>query len=251
MADTQVTAKCQTCLDRGLEPNEAIYSWQGLPICDACLGPLMDNVNDIPLNAPVTLGEHTLDDRKKIAAALLDQLEGLMDNWPLTKEETQKCHEDFYNHRPPAIVNLSLSQAQAIFSRRKGILFAVRHKDERWATDIENLKREQREAANLVGIAASKKETGKRVVSESVQREKNAKVAASIGLTLEQYEATLSAARVARFEMVVENPGVTKNIPFVQTTKTGEILEDLKAKIKERQVASKPKINPVTGRPYA
>lgn len=240
---------CQSCLDRGLEPREAIGLWQDLPICDACLGPLMDNVNAINLDTPI--GEEKRDERIEHAKGILDKLEELMNEWPLTAEETLKCHEDFYNHRPPAIVNLKLSEIQAIYSRRKGILFAVRHKDERWATDIESLKRTKREEANLTGIAASKKEIVKKVVSDEVQREKNRKIAASVGLTLEQYEATIIDARKTRFELVVGNEG-SKNVPFVKTTPTGEILEDLKAKVKERQKSDvKPRINPITGKPYA
>jgi len=242
-------AKCQSCIDRGLEPHDAIYSWQGQPICDVCLGPLVDNGLEIQTSSSPS-GEGEIDPRKIKANEILDQLEILISSWPLTAEETLQCHEDFYNHRPPAIANLTLKQIEEVYSRRKGILFAVRHKGERWATDIENLKRKKREEANLTGIAASKREVSKRVPSDEITREKNRKLAAGIGMTLEQYEAIIIQAKVERFEKVVGAKADSKNVPFVKTTSTGEILEDLKAKIKDRQ-KSPVKINPITGLPYA
>lgn len=233
---------CQSCLERGLEPNEAVYSWQGSPICDVCLGPILDNMNDVNLETPIGLDED-LPTRIQKALLILDELEKLSNAWPLTKEETLKCHEDFYNHRPPAIANLSLTEIESIFSRRKGILFAVRHKDERWANEIDSRKNEERERNFL----KSKKEVTKKIVKNETQRKQNEKFAQALGLTLEAYEAVILKGKEQKFEEIT---GVKPTKEVVKRSDTGDVLKQLQEDIKAKRVSAKVKINPITGKPY-
>jgi len=147
---------CQFCIDRQLEPNEAIGIYEKQPICSVCLDAYMEN--QLLVGNPIP--EQT-EDKKQLALKLLDAFEELCEKWPLKGEESLINHEDFYNHRPPAIINLSLTEIQEIYSRRQSILFAIKHKDMHWYTKVEEMKRSAREQANLTGLAKSVKEKSK------------------------------------------------------------------------------------------
>ena len=240
-----VTLKCQYCLERQLEPNEAIGLWQKLPICDACLGPILDNQTDINR-------EFMKDDdnqaRLELAFKLLDQLEEIYDQWPFSADETLSLHEHFYNHKPPAIINCSLKEIEQIYQRRKGILFTVRHKDERWATDIDNLKRSLREEANLTGIQTSRKEKGKVVSLSGVKKQQLEKLAKQLGVSVELLLQQGAKKKQEEFEELVG----TKELPKFELEPSKEsvksVLDNLKTKT---QAKSEPlKINPFTGKPY-
>lgn len=241
---SEVVTLCQYCLDRGLEPNEAIGLYNKLPICDPCLGPIMDNKSDAPDTE--TRRDETIEDRKTRALELLDEFEALFERWPLTADETLLSHGDFYNHRPPAIVNCSLEEIQAIYSRRKGILYAIRHKDERWYTDIENLKRKQREQANLTGIAKSTKVYGSK--KSPIGDEAKAKLAKKLGISIAQLDAMGKESREKEFIAITgtspANP-VKDNIAPASSVKS--ILSNLQNTVKSSEV-KKVKRDFITGK---
>lgn len=235
---------CQYCLDRGLEPSEAIGLYQKLPICDACLGPLMNNKSDAPDEASKG---HALESRIALALAMLDQFETLAANWPLTADETLLVHADFYNHRPPALVNMTIDEIQSVYSRRKGLLYAIRHKDERWYTEIEVAKRDAREKANLTGMLKSKEQKVKGTGTTSLaQKEKLAKM---MGITVAELDAMGQASREKEFVKIVGNPITPVRIAEGVHGPSGarKELDELKEKVLK---VSEPKVkrkNPFTG----
>ncbi len=234
---------CQYCLDRGLEPSEAIGLYQKLPICDACLGPLMNNKSDGPDGQKI--GD-SLEARREKALRLLDQFEELCSEWPLTADETLLTHADFYNHRPPAIVNCSLDELLAIYSRRKGLLYAIRHKDEKWYTEIEILKRTAREEANLTGILKSKEQKIK--APSAINLAQKEKLAKSMGISVAELEEMGKASREREFTKIVGNPILPVRVPEGQRGPSGAKteLEDLKGKVSGATKAKRK--NPFTGK---
>jgi hypothetical protein len=248
---TPTTIVCQYCLDRQIEPNEAIGLYKKLPICDACLGTMIDNTNERSEVKPETKTD-TLEARIDTALALMDEFERLFSGWPLSADETLLCHENFYNHQPPAVANLSLIELEQINSRRKGFLFAVRHKDERWSVEISNLKRKLREEANLTGLEVSRKEVGKKRAPSGESKIAKEKLAKALGLSLDQWLAIEAEANKAKFDILVGKTGAAASVHQTQPTKetTGSMLKGLQEQVKTKGQEIKAKINPFTGRPY-
>lgn len=246
MESSAAMTLCQSCLDRGLEPREAIGLYNKLPICDPCLGAIMDNKSDAPDNSR---SEATsLASRKQRALEMLEQFEELAANWPLTAEETLLTHSDFYNHRPPALVNCTLEEIKEIYSRRKGLLYAIRHKDERWYTEIEQAKREAREKANLTGMLKSKEQKVRAPSAINLaQREKLAK---SMGITLAELEAMGKASREREFVAIVGSPIEPVRVPEGTRGGSGakKELDDLKAQVMKVSDSKVKKKNPFTGK---
>lgn len=235
---------CQSCLDRGLEPNEAICLYHKLPICDKCMGAIMDNKLDGP--DETKLDPTSLEARKERAFGILDEFEKLTADWPLSAEESQNLHADFYNHCPPAIVNCSIEQLLLIHSRRKGLLWAMRHKEARWQSEIEIQKRTAREQANLTGMLKSKSEKTKGPSAINLEYKK--KLAKTLGVSLEVLEAEGRKSQEREFAKIVEFD--VKKIPSGVSGGLGakSELEQLKAKVLETS-ASKAgkKEDPFTG----
>jgi len=237
------TILCEYCLERGLEPNPSIGLYLGRPICDPCLAPIMDNKANSPDEGKPS--ELSIEDKKVLALSILDKFEELFENWPLTADETLQAHEDFYNHRPPAVVNCTIEQLTQLNSRRKGLLYAIRHKDERWSTDIEVLKRTAREQANLTGIQKSIKERKKAPSAVSLDAKK--KLAKSMGITLEQLEAMGQQSREAEFGKIIKStPANPAPIPANTEGSSRGILSALQSKLKTEAPKVR-KRNPITG----
>jgi len=234
---------CEYCLERGLEPQPSIGLYQGRSICDPCLAPIMDNKNNVQEEGIPSEG--TLEEKKALALKILDSFEELFKNWPLTADETLQAHEDFYNHRPPAVINCSIDELIQLNSRRKGLLYAIRHKDERWSTDIEVLKRSERERANLTGIQKSIKE--KKKAPSAISLEAKKKLAKSMGITLEQLEAMGQQSREAEFGKILKSSPANPAPPSPQPTSSRGILGALQSKLKETEAKPK-KRNPITGK---
>ena len=243
METTDVTL-CEYCLERGLDPGEAVGIYLKRPICDPCLGVIMDNKSDGPDTTKVS-DEELLAERKVRALALLDQFEELFDNWPLTADETLLSHSDFYNHKPPAIVNCSLEQIQAIYSRRKGILYAIRHKDERWYTEIEQLRRTARKQANLTGIAKSVKERNKAPSQVSIDAKK--KLAKTLGITIAQLDAMGKQSREEEFKQIVGSTPIDPARQPVRGDSARAELTKLQNTVKGKMISGV-KRNPITGK---
>lgn len=235
---------CESCLERGLPPNEAIGLYLNRPICDPCLGPIMENKANIQEEG-VPDNTLALEDKTAIAIKLLDKLESIFDNWPLTADETLQAHEDFYNHRPPAVENCSVEELVQINSRRKGLLYAIRHKDERWSTEIEILKRTRREEANLTGIQKSIKERKK--APSAVSKEAKAKLAKAMGMTLEQLEAMGQQSREAEFGKIIKSSPANPAPISASPSSSRGILGALQAKLKVEETKAR-KRNPITGK---
>jgi hypothetical protein len=252
-----IELKCQSCIDRQIPQTSALAGlWQGNPICDECLNAIMENKDETHFENPDKIDPNSFEERKRRAFEVLEDLEKIFENWPLTREETLKCHDDFYNHRPPAIVNCTLAEIEEIFSRRKGILYAVRHKDERWSNEIDKLKRAAREEANLTGLGKSKKEVGKKLVpTNEISAQAEAKMAAALGITVEALRVIKATAREKKFEAIVgQTKDQIKEVPTVVRESSSDILKKLQGQVKNKEVKTpdgpKLKINPFTGRPY-
>ena len=209
----------------------------------------METKDDFHFDTKIPQIPETFEARKVRALEVLNELEEIYDKWPLDREETLKCHEDFYNHRPPALVNCSLAEVEQIFSRRKGILYAVRHKDERWSNEIEQLKRAAREEAKLTGLVKSRKEITKKLTPTGESKKAKEKLAASLGLTLEKLLDIEREAALKKFNVMIgqrKDAAVEVSGPVVQDS-SSEILKQLQNKIKNAPV--KTKIDPLTGKP--
>lgn len=245
METSESITLCEWCLERGLEPNPSVGLYNGRPICDPCLGPIMDNKavsfdNGKPSELP-------LEEKRALAFEILDRFEELFENWPLTAEETLQAHEDFYNHRPPSVANCTIEQLIQINNRRKGLLYAIRHKDERWSTDIEVLKRTAREQANLTGIQKSIKERKKAPSAISLEAKK--KLAKSMGITLAELEAMGQQSREAEFGKVINSsPANPAPIPPQAPKESSRgILGALQSKLKSESPKSRRR-DPITGK---
>ncbi len=239
---------CQSCIDRQINPpNPAEYTYKNLPICDPCLEPIMRNNENISEAELDILKKLDFENRKQKAIALLDELEAIFNDWPLTADETLTCHSDFYNHKAPAIINMTLEQVLEVYKRRKGLLFAVRHKDEVWSNQIDILKRAAREEANLDGIVKGKKEISKKVKATGYSLASKEKEAKALGISLEQLQAMDRALNAEKFDaMVGQKKDTIPEVypPVIAKESTKEILRNLQLKVKKRT------INPVTGKPY-
>jgi hypothetical protein len=236
---------CQSCMDRGLEPREAIGLYHKLPICDPCLGAIMDNKLAEPDDG-IREDPNSLPFRLERAKKVLDKFEEIYAEWPLTAEESMNFHQDFYNHCPPAIVDCSLDQLLVIHSRRKGLLWAMRHKEARWQSDIEIQKQTAREQANLTGMLKSKKE---KVKPSALNLEWKKKQAKSMGITVEQLDAMGKESQEREFAKVVETE--VKRIPMGMKSGSGAKaeLEELKKKVISISPANQGLVeNPFTGK---
>lgn len=240
--------KCQSCLDRQVEQTaDVVGLWQKQPICEQCLEAIMKNQDDYHFDNQGE-AEESFIARKARALKLLDDLEEIYEKWPLDREETLSCHEDFYNHKPPALVNCSLAEIEEIYKRRKGLLYAVRHKDEHWSEVIEALKRDERKRHNLEGIEKSRKEVKKKgpISAESIKEKE--KIARQLGIPVEKVLEMFQNARVEKFEKLIgqKKDTIPEIYPPVRenSSSSGDILRGLQEKI-----ATKPKkrYNPVTG----
>lgn len=238
------TLLCQSCLERGLESGEVIGLYLGQPICDSCLAPIMENKANIQEEGKEDKSI-PIEEKKAIALKLLDRFEVLFEQWPLTADETLQAHEDFYNHRPPAVENCSIEELIQINSRRKGLLYAIRHKDERWSTEIEVLKRTTREQANLTGIQKSIKE--KKKTPSAVSKDAKAKLAKAMGISLAELEAMGQKSREAEFGKVLKSSPANPAPPNQQPTSSRGILGALQAGLKKNEVKAR-KRNPITGK---
>jgi len=241
--------KCQSCLDRQIESSSPIVGlWQEQPICEDCLGALHDKMEA----HHSVIDENSLDARKLKALGLLDQIEKIYEGWPLTREESLKCHEDFYNHRPPAVINCSLAELEIIFARRKGILYAIRHKDERWSNEIDKLKRAAREEANLTGILKSKKEYTKQIKPSGESLKQKEKLAAKLGISLEkmlQIDREIAEEKFGK--MIGQKKDEIKPVVGPILESSSSILKNLQKQVaKKPEISNKPKVNPFTGKPY-
>lgn len=184
---------CQSCLDRQVEsPNEAIGQWANLPICDECLGPLMDNLANSQTQT-VDSDPNSLPARIERSKGLLIPLEV---NWELTEEEVLKSRDDFFNHHPPAVINLTPEEIKRRISFLKGILFAYRIKAERWATIIESLRAEERQKQGLINVTKSIKEVSKKSKTSKAQLEKLAK---ALKMDISTLENVGQQARIEEF----------------------------------------------------
>ena len=255
----ETTLKCQSCLDRQIpQTKDTVGLYEGNPICEDCLGALLDIKEAHHFeNENVVIDKATLEARREKAIELLDELELVYDKWPLTREETLKCHEDFYNHRPPAIVNCSLAELEIIFARRKGILYAVRHKDERWSNEIDKLKRKAREEANLVGILKGKAEITKKITPSGESLKQKEKLAKKLGISLEkllEIDREIAEEKFGKLVGQHKDANPVTLPPIIPAESTGSILKNLQKTVKntsKAEISSKPKLNPFTGKPYA
>lgn len=186
---------CQSCIERQISPaNIAKLQYQGLPICEDCLNPLLDNVID---RQEVQLAKEVSEDRLANALLQFDGLAQISDNWALTREETLTSHEDFYNYNAPAIINLSLQELETLINRRQSILFATKKHIERIQETIDKIKAKEREEKKVRGIEKSLSEVSKK--PSSVKSDQQAKLAKAMGISLEQLKAIGAQARQAEF----------------------------------------------------
>jgi len=190
-------------MDRQLEPNEGIMLYQGRPICDACLSPIMSNMSETQL-IEAEGDPSSLESRKKKALEILDKCEELYKDWPLTEKEVLASRDDFFNHRPPAVINLTIEQTKELISYRKAILYAYKIKDEPWTTLIDQIRVEERKAAGIQGIAKSVSEKSKKP-NHRFSKAKQEKLLKSLNISPEQLELLGKEARIEEFGDILAN----------------------------------------------
>ncbi len=244
MSEVQVI-KCQSCIERQLaEPNDAIGLYLDMPICDSCLTPIMANKENIQADSiAITSDKDSLSERKARALSLLDGFYESFDNFPMTAEEVLSARDDFYNHRAPALINMSVDEIKTIINRRKAVLFAIRIKDEQWSTIIEQLKNEARVTAGLTGVAKSIKEKAKK--PSEFSNEKAKKLAKMLGISVSQLEAMGADARTTEFAGIIGNDTKEKAVEGNQSAK--QSLQNIQSKLSGAE-SPKARRNPVTGK---
>lgn len=235
---------CQYCLERGLEPNEAIAEYKNIPICDPCLAPIYENANATQVDQ---IEETDLENRKKRAFEVLDKFEELFDDWYLFENEVLNSRDDFFNHRPPAVINLTNEQIKALNSRRKAVLYAFRIKDEQWTEIIDKIRTEERRKENLVGVTKSIVEKTKKTKGENSLEAKK-KLAKAMGITVAQLDAMGSQARQSEFEGIVGAKPEKSKWEKEKRESTSSILSGLQAQVKAQTTETKSPSNPLVSK---
>jgi|SRR5215471_423890 len=245
-----VIHKCQWCIERQLETiNDAVALYLNQPICEACMSPILANKENVQSDSiAVSYDSNSLDVRLERAKALLDNLETTFENFPISAEEVLSNRDAFYNHRAPALINCTNEQIKELINKRKAVLFAIRIKDERWSTLIEQIKQEERVARGLTGVAKSIKEKIKKPTEYASDQAK--KLAKMLGISVTQLESMGAAARKDEFAGIVGKENVEKAIESKTSdaTTAKQALANIKAKVQGSPVPQKGKIDPITGR---
>lgn len=217
--------KCQYCLDRQIEePNDAIGLYKKQPICDECLGPIMDNNSNTQI-IEYTRDPGSLEARKAKAFEILDKFEELLEGWELYEDEVLLSRDDFFNHRPPAVVNLTPEEIKKRISYRKAVLFSFRIKDEHWTTLIEQIRTKERREQGLINVQKSVKEVTKKSRAGKDQLQKLAK---KLGVSVEQLELLGAQARQEEFKGVVGKKVIEE---VKKESEVSEVLKDIQKQI--------------------
>lgn len=236
---------CQSCIERGLQPNEAIGLWQDMPICDDCLKPLIENRNE-----GIQPAENQVEIEVKNAIEFVEELEKLFEKFPIASEQVLRSHDDFYNHRALANINIPVQELDKIIDQRKSIIFALNRRNEPDVLRLQQIKREERERAGIVGVEKSKREVNKN--PSNIKRAQLEKIAKQLGISLEEMQNWGQEARQKLFAGVLRNEKQDAK-PKGETESTRDILETVKGNVQSRGLlgnvaeAHKPTQSTVTG----
>ena len=222
---------CQSCIERGLPPNEAIGLWQSMPICDTCLQPLIENLNQVP-PAP-----NQVEIEVKNAIEFVEELEKLFDKFPIASEQVLRSHDDFYNHRALANINIPAGILEKIIDNRKSIIFALNRRNEPDVIRLQEIKREERAKAGIVGIEKSKKEHIK-LGSSTAKRTQIQKHAKQLSITYEEAENQAKDARQKEFAGILRNEKQNVQPKAVGERDTREILEAVRERVSEPRTSN-------------
>lgn len=232
---------CQSCIERGLEPKEAIGLWQSMPICDDCLKPLIENRNE-----GIPPAENQVDIKVEEAIQFVEQLEILFDKFPIASEMVLRSHDDFYNHRALANVNIPADILEKIIDQRKSIIFALNRRNEPDVLRFQQIKREEREKAGIVGIDKSKKEN-KKLPPSAAKEAQIKKIAKQLNMSYEAAEKMMQAGREKEFAGVLRNDiQSTKSKQVGERETTKGILEGIKEQIKASEGSRSNQVSPTS-----
>lgn len=194
---------CQECIERGFSnPNIASREWQtNLYLCDDCFTARLNNLTNI---APAELAP-VINSNELKSGPILDKIYELLGIPPELRFDSVdtvcRNHDKFFNFGAPAIVNKSLEELADEQEQMAMAMFIIKYvKVEPNTYRINQLKEQKREEKNLKGIQDSKEaysKTGPKGGSSRVKQTDKEKMAKTLGMTIEQYEAMVAKAQAA------------------------------------------------------
>ena len=200
MLQSNDTKFCQSCIERGINPpNTATREWQkDIYCCDECLNARIENMTMIHVGDASPEKEKILATDFK-SGPMLDFIYNLYQIPPELQFDrigkVEGNYDKIFNFHAPAIVNRSLESLTEEIEQLEMALFHIKYRREPLEMRIKVLKDQKRKEKGLESYNDSKEEYAKGPKKKStVKTTQEEKLAKSLGMTLEQYQAMVGNA---------------------------------------------------------
>lgn len=236
---------CHSCIERQVEsPNESVGVFQNLPYCGACMEPLIDNY--IATNNVSLEDEPAEESKIELALKQFAEFEALAEGFALTKDETLRSHDDFFNYKANAIVNMTIEELESRIDKFQAVLFATKKHVEKIQEAIDRVKAKSRAEIRGLQVNKSLKESSK-VVVEKAQDKKLESLAKALGISVAQLRKQMGIARQEEFKGVLEGKPQRKEVTKeAEGPSAKKVLNELKAKILQQHEDKLPLMPPST-----
>lgn len=218
MLQSNETKFCQSCIERGINPpNPAFREWQkDIYYCDECLKAKLETLTMVHIDSS--------QEQEKILAStdfksgpMLDFIYALYSIPPELQFDrigkVEGNYDKIFNFHAPAVINRSLESLAEEIEQLEMALFHIKYRREPLEMRIRALKEQKRKEKGLESYNDSKEEYAKGPKKKStVKTTQEEKLAKSLGMTLEQYQAMIGSAaeiekkkRMRQFNIMSDN----------------------------------------------
>ena len=200
MLQSNETKFCQSCIERGINPvNVATREWQkDVYLCDECISAKIELLTNVHITSPEHKQEiKNLDFKSGPVLDFIYNLYQVPEELQFDRiDKVEGNYDRIFNFHAPAIINRTIESLAEEIQQLEMALFHIKYRKEPLEMRIKKLKLDRRKEKGLEDYNDSKEEyaklpTKKKSTIKATQEEKLAK---SLGLTVEQYQAMMGNA---------------------------------------------------------
>lgn len=202
MLQSNETKFCQSCIERGINPpGIATREWQkDIYYCDECFGAILQNMTSF--SPEILSKKEEIKNTNLKSGPVLDFIYNLYEVPPELQfdriEKVQGNYDKIFNFHAPAIVNRDIESLAEEIEQLGMSLFHIKYRMEPLEMQVKKLKELRRKEKGLESYNDSKEEYAKNPTtkrkSSTIKATQEEKLAKSLGMTLEQYQAMIGSA---------------------------------------------------------